>query len=270
MSMYEVFTAIDLLLSASCARRPYELVPGTVDRVHTSNIQMVCKAIEEGKGAYAAFIEALRRLMAVPIRHDERRPIVGVCGDFYTRITPSGNADLFARLEAMGCQVWPHPYLSGLLDGGTQLNLNRWLERGQFGLSLLSYLTATGTSTLSAPIREAVPKEIVRFCLTPDPDELRRLSAPYIGPRTNNLINENVSRIVDFIQRGADGVISAVGIGCMVGVTVDGAIRQIRRDYPEIPMVTLAYGTNEGPAQRIQLETFVHQVHTLARRRVSE
>jgi hypothetical protein len=61
--------------------------------------------------------------------------------------------------------------------------------------------------------------------------------------------------------------LSAVGIGCMVGVAADGAMARIRSDYPDIPMVTLAYGCTEGPAQRIKLETFVHQVHSAAQRR---
>jgi hypothetical protein len=53
----------------------------------------------------------------------------------------------------------------------------------------------------------------------------------------------------------------------MVGTVAAAAIPAIRRDHDNIPLVSLAYGGAEGPAQRIQLETFVHQVHEHFQRR---
>lgn len=267
MRMYEGIAAIDLLMAAACCRRPYEHVAGTVDQVFDEGVQAISEAVAHCESALPPFSEAISHMMDVPIVHGERRPIVGVCGDFYTRINPLGNANLFARLEALGCQVWPHTYLSGLFDYGLWLDLTRWVERGQLGRAMFKFVNKVGAEASSRPLQEAVPEEIAHYCVVPEPDHLQRIATPYIGPRTNYLISENVARMVDFVRRGADGVLSAVGIGCMVGVSADGAMARIRSDFPDIPMVTLSYGCTEGPAQRIKLETFVHQVHNAAQRR---
>jgi len=189
---------------------------------------------------------------------------VGVCGDLYTRTNAIGNADLFARLEAMGCQVWAHPYLSGLIDAGSQIHNERWANRGQLAPALLQWFNKIATGARSEPLRLALPPELARYSLDPQPAEARRRAAMYMGPKTNNIIVDSVAKMVDFAQGGADGIISAVGIGCMMGIVVDGAMRAMRRDHPDLPMVTLSYGCTEGPAQRVKLETFVHQVHQRA------
>jgi predicted CoA-substrate-specific enzyme activase len=264
--MYEGFAAIDLLISAACCRRPYERTPGAVDRVHAGNIRLVCEAIEARERAASAVAHGLARLLEVPVREGERRPVVGVCGDLYTRSNAVGNADLFARLEAMGCQVWAHPYLSGLVDTGTRFHHERWAARGQLKPSLLEFLTSFGSGLRSERLRRTVPDELARYCLNPPPDEVRRRAAVYLGRRTNNILVDPVAKMVDFATGGADGIISAVGIGCMMGVVADGVMNNLRRDYPGLPMVTLAYGCTEGPSQRVKLETFVHQVHERAKR----
>jgi hypothetical protein len=40
----------------------------------------------------------------------------------------------------------------------------------------------------------------------------------------------------------------------------------IRGDYDGAPIITLNYGGDEAPSQRIRLETFVEQVHARWRR----
>jgi hypothetical protein len=64
-------------------------------------------------------------------------------------------------------------------------------------------------------------------------------------------------------------VSGAIGIGCMVGIAASTTIGAIRNDHDDIPIISLAYGGKEGPAQQIQLETFIHQVRQRYARRVN-
>ena len=265
LRMYEGIAAMDILIAAACSRRPYEAEPGEVNRIHSDNVQMICSALAAGEWLDPTMDRAISRLLSVPKSDEPQRPIIGVCGDLYTRTNPIGNADLFARLEAMGCQVWAHPYLSGLLDAGSEIHRVRWANRGQLTPSMLQFVNRLITGARSDALRQALPPELAKFCDNPAPAEARRRAATYLGPISNNLIVDSVGKMVDYAQGGADGIISAVGIGCMMGVVVDGAMRHMRRDYPDLPMVTLSYGCNEGPAQRVKLETFVHQVHQRSR-----
>ncbi len=261
LNMYEGFAAVDILISAACCVRPYETAPGLVDRVHRENVALVCDTLARRGSGAAALDKALKRLLAVPRRHDEERPVVGVCGDLYTRSSAWGNAGLFARLEALGCQVWAHPYLAGLIDAGSRFQYERRANRGELGRTALEYLTSFATSARAQPLRRLVPPELAPYCLNPPPAETRRRAAAYLGSLSNNILVDPVAKMVDFAEGGADGVINAVGLGCMMGTVCDGVMRRMREDYPDLPMVTLAYGATEGPAGRVKLETFVHQVH---------
>jgi predicted CoA-substrate-specific enzyme activase len=265
--VYEGFAAVDILISAACLRRPYEQTPGSVNAVHQANLDRLCQALAQGKDPEDALQAGLADLLHLPVEPQPQRPIVGVCGDLYTRISRRGNADLFARLESMGCQVWAHPFMSGMLDTGIRIMLDRWVERGQLRMALTEFVQMCAAETCGPALRRHVPVEFAPFCLNPPPRDYRELATPYAGPRSNNLIVDILGKTVDFARRGADGVICAVGIGCMLGAAAEGGIREIRSDYTDIPMVTLAYGAAEGPAQRIKLETFVHQVHERARQK---
>jgi hypothetical protein len=105
-----------------------------------------------------------------------------------------------------------------------------------------------------------LPEDIVKVAVEPPVDELIRLAQPYVGLRTNYLILQVVAKAVDFLRRGAAGVISAAGINCMVGTAASSFLPAVRADFRQAPAVALFYGGAEGPAQRIRLETFVHQV----------
>jgi hypothetical protein len=99
--------------------------------------------------------------------------------------------------------------------------------------------------------------------------ELIRLARPYLGRRTHFLIVLTVAKIADFLHRGAAGVISAAGINCVVRTVTASLAPAIRAGYGDAPVLSLVYGSSEGPGQRIRLETFVHQVQERWRRRAA-
>ncbi|MBM3804287.1 MAG: hypothetical protein FJW26_18475 [Acidimicrobiia bacterium] len=105
--------------------------------------------------------------------------------------------------------------------------------------------------------------------MEPSAAELIRLAQPYVGPRTNYLILLGVAKTVDFLRRGASGVINAVGINCIVGTATSAVVPAIRNDFGQAPIITLTYGKSEAPTQRLRLETFVHQIHTCWRARAA-
>jgi hypothetical protein len=185
---------------------------------------------------------------------------VGVTGDLYTRIIPAGNAGLFDRLERAGCEVWPSPFFAQSTDLTAAQNLPRNLRRLRPANALGNGLARV----LIAPSRRgligALPEAAAALAAEPDAARLLELAAPYVGPYTNHLILVVVAKIADFLSRGASGVINAAGINCMVGTAVASAVPRVRDDFDCAPVVTLLYGGGEGPAQRIRLETFLHQV----------
>ena len=187
-------------------------------------------------------------------------PVVGVTGDLYTRMNPAGNAGPFRRLEQMGCEVWPSPFFATFTELLAALNFHTEAGRARIKDAAFDGLTWALVSGVRYRLVRRLPEEIVTAAVEPPVDELIRLAKPYVGPRTNYLILQVVAKAVDFLRRGAAGVISAAGINCMVGTAASSFLPAVRADFRQAPAITLFYGGAEGPAQRVRLETFVHQV----------
>ena len=260
IALYEGLTIIDYLIVAGCLTRPRELRPGAVDRALAEGYAAVGDAIAGGGDAGRCLRRCLERLDEVPLGPPKLRPIVGVTGDLYTRVNPAGNASLFARLEAMGCTVWPSPFFAASIDFEVPRNAARWLGRGVHKRAAREAAVAAVLGARASRLATLLDDELRPRCVEPPQPTLQRYAQRYVGADSNHLVRGLVAKLVDFAQRGADGAISAIGLGCMVGTSAAAAIPAIRRDHDGFPIASIAYGGAEGPAQQIRLETFVHQV----------
>ncbi len=269
VAMYEGLTLIDYLIVAGCLLRSRETVPGDVDRALQECYGMVEERGAARTSARACLVRCMARLGAVPLGPAAPRPVVGVTGDLYTRINAAGNGALYERLEAMGCAVWPSPFFGATSDFELPQNARRWLVRGEPKKALQDQATATVLRACAARLASVLDPEMRARCVEPAQAVLQDYAVRYVGANASHLVRGIVAKMVDFATRGADGVISAIGLGCMVGVTVSASIPAVRRDHGGLPIVSIAYGGTEGPAQQIQLETFVHQVKQRFERRTA-
>jgi predicted nucleotide-binding protein (sugar kinase/HSP70/actin superfamily) len=205
------------------------------------------------------------RLKSIPIRKGQR-PIVGIAGDLYTRQHPVANHNLFLKLEAMGCEVWPSPFLIDDVD----FSLKR-----SFGASVAKLRLHQAAATTLLILRKEVERWKVRKNLRealprlgePSSKEILEFVAPYIGWDNNQTLLLNIAKMVDFARRGADGVVNAICFNCMLGTVAEALAAQNRKDYNNIPLPTLIYGTTELSSEKSKLEAFVYQVHQFAKKK---
>jgi predicted CoA-substrate-specific enzyme activase len=261
MRLYEGILATDILLTLGTRLRPYEQQAGHIDCMLVAALEKLARAVREREGIDDVLVRLAVSLWKAPrTAKPGTLPVVGVTGDLYTRMNPAGNAGLFRRLEQMGCEVWPSPFFATLTDLVAALNFHNETGRVQIKDAALDGLTWALVSGVRYRLVRRLSEEIVRVSVEPPVDELIRLAQPYVGPRTSYLILQVVAKAVDFLRRGAAGVISAAGINCMVGTAASSFLAAVRADFRQAPALALFYGGAEGPAQRIRLETFVHQV----------
>jgi predicted nucleotide-binding protein (sugar kinase/HSP70/actin superfamily) len=240
-----------------CETRPYEIVPGSADAVHRENLDDLAASLERGE-VLKWTERAIQRMESVRADRSQPRPIVGVAGDIYTRINSSANKDLFHTLEAMGCEVWPSPLLTDTTDFSFANATVRLRREGKYPEAAVSrgltwrkdYETWRITRRLGRMVHG--PRE-------PSYRETMRMATPYVGPRSMELMLLGVGKMVQFATQGADGVLHAICLNCMVGTASAGLLDRIRRDF-DVPVVNLVYATTEPPAHRTRLEAFVHQV----------
>ena len=250
--------AIELLVKALCEVRPYETVPGAADCTHHASLRRIESAIAEGD-VVEALDESLRALGAIPVQRNGGRPVVGIAGDIYTKVNPAGNNGLYRWLEDRGLEVWPAPFQIDVVvfgisrrffESAAKLSLKGLLLHGSIALRRLLDVWK---------IHRVAARRIARL-EEPGYRAMQALAAPYMPNEEHELLFLNTVKIVDFARRGADGIINATCFNCMVGNASAAIVEKVRRDYPDLPIVTAVYAGGEDPSRRMVLEAFVSQV----------
>jgi predicted nucleotide-binding protein (sugar kinase/HSP70/actin superfamily) len=261
LRLYEGLSAVDFLYVLATRLRAYELQNGMMDGIFTDAVGEIAHAVAEKRSVEIALVRGVRALMATQRSGNPGdRPVVGVTGDLYTRINPVGNMGLFHKLESMGCEVWPSPYFVASVD------ITAWRDSRRDAYRL--HIKDAFWGTLSSGITTGVFKRLFRnidpqalaLATEQKPSRLVELAEPFVSEHTNWLVLLGVGKIADFIECGVRGVINAVAVNCMAGVAIDSALPLLRSTYPDTPIITLTYGSTEGPAQHIRLETFIYTV----------
>jgi predicted CoA-substrate-specific enzyme activase len=256
--------AIDLLVKAACEIRPYETERGRTAEIHRQNLRLIEAAIV-GDEVLVALDAGLRALAVVPMARTRRRPVVGVAGDIYTKANAAANSDLYQWLEDQGLEVWPSPFQVDLLDFDIISRLRHSVAHLELPELLVSSTLALRRAYHVWRVRNVVGRRLEHLH-EPGYLELKALAGPYMPNEEHRLLYINVAKIVDFARHGADGVINAISLNCMVGNASAAIIEKIRRDYDDIPIITAVYAGGEDPARRLGLEAFVSQVKAHRRR----
>ncbi|MBI5486171.1 MAG: hypothetical protein HY905_02440 [Deltaproteobacteria bacterium] len=256
--LWRGLVSADLLVRWLCEHRPYEVKAGAADAVHAANLRDLEDSVA-GDDMAGFISRSLERMDTVEVDRSVPRPLVGISGDIYTRINPAANLQLFRTLEEMGCEVWPAPFLTDAAHFGMANSVVRgWRESvyheaaAVFALTLRKDLEAWRVSRkLSSRLRRGGE---------PGYREILRLTAPYVSNRSVEALILDVGKMADFANRGADGIVHAICLNCMLGTAAAALLGRLRHDY-HVPTVSLVYGSGESPALRTRLEAFVHQVH---------
>jgi predicted CoA-substrate-specific enzyme activase len=261
LSLYEGLTAVDFLYVLATRLRAYEQQTGTVDAIFTDAVTRVSHAVANKRSVETELAGGVRALLATQRDGSPGdRPIVGVTGDLYTRIHPVGNRGLFRHLESMGCEVWPSPYFVASVDITAWRDSRRDAHRLRIKDAFWETLSWGVTTGVVKRLFRNIDPQVLALAAEQKPSRLVELAEPFVSEHTNWLVLLGVGKIADFIECGVQGVINAVAVHCMVGVAIDSALPLLRGTYPDVPIITLTYGSTEGPAQHIRLETFVHTV----------
>lgn len=225
------------------------------------SLDAVSEAVAARKDVGGVLGMATDKLWQVPrVQDPGSRPVVGVTGDLYSRTNSVGNARLFQRLELMGCEAWPSPFFATTTDLVARLEGPRFIEHGYLRAAAMEGLAWAVTGRARYRLTRNLSPKTLALAVEPPVDELIRLAHPFVGRGTNYLIVLTAAKIVDFLRRGAAGVINAAGLNCAVATAAASVIPTIRAEFKDAPIITLIYGTNEAPSQQLRLETFVEQL----------
>lgn len=265
-NMYEGLFAIELLLRLRCRLKPYEIEPGKTEETYEECLKLIEESVAKGN-VFEGFKKSLEKFSKIRIQHKFRKPIVGIAGDIYTRINSFANDDLFSYLENSGFEVIPAPFEIDIIDFAIEKNFFTSIKNLNLIKSFPHALLYARKSLMrkkyiSTLLKLNVPID-KKYIHEPNYKEAMMLAKPYFKNAANEVILLNIAKINDFIRKGAQGIINAMCLNCMVGTSSQVIIENIKREY-KIPMISLVYSTKETQSQRMLLDAFIEQVRNLS------
>lgn len=236
--LWDVTLAGDLVYKMICARRPYEMTPGSVDARAEEAMGSMERVIEARGDVLGCLGRALESIASVPVAY-EARPLVGIVGEIYVRCNPFCNDSLVRTIERCGGEAWLSP-------------VSEWIAYTQYMERHLARLNGAG------PLGRLFVGLKARYML----GRLHRFetfAAPYLPERTEPPVEEvlgigkahlpiifegeailTLGRTEVFLRDGAAMVINCAPFGCMPGNITKTLFAPVQERHGK-PVITLFY-----------------------------
>jgi predicted nucleotide-binding protein (sugar kinase/HSP70/actin superfamily) len=220
------------------------------------------------------FLHDAGRSFAELPKNDEEKPLIGIIGEIFVRHNAFANENIIRKIEALGGQVWLAPieewiYYVNLM--GLRKSLVRLRYKGFSRKNATDILTTMITRRVQNKIEHEFSKPFEGFLRTlkePSTKEILANASPYVHDSFEGETILSMGKSVDFVKKGASGIISAMPFGCMPGTIVTALLKGLKQDKG-IPCLSIAYDGAEATCSDIQLEAFMHQSGKYSKRAVS-
>jgi predicted nucleotide-binding protein (sugar kinase/HSP70/actin superfamily) len=254
--LWQGVVAVDMLQKALWESRPYEQVAGQADAIYSRSLETVSRALERRSDPRPALREAYASFQAME-RVPRDRPVIGIVGEIYIRANRFGNENIVRAIERLGGEARVAP-------------VGEWL--------LYTNETARMGARMSRAWRDLLQAFIMRF--VQERDERRLLASfngnlqslhepsiaetlerarPYLHHSFEGEAVLSVGKAVDYILRGASGIVNVMPFACMPGTISGALLKRVCEDHGNIPLLTIAYEGQQDSQTVTRLEAFLHQ-----------
>ncbi|HSV31005.1 MAG TPA: acyl-CoA dehydratase activase [Atribacteraceae bacterium] len=252
--------AVDILEKALFQTRPYEMEKGQTEQIFWESVDDVCRAIRE-KGSLPPLFSAMKRsrerFASLAIDRTNRRPVIGLVGEFYLRSNRFSNQDLVAQIETLGGEVWSAP-------------VYEWFLYRNFRRSMRAALSGRHLFRLKNSLMDRVMKRDEHKLITafedyldnahePPTKQILELAAPYIHQSFEGEAIMTVGKGIDFARKGLAGIVSVMPFTCLPGTISHAVMKRVRREEGGIPFLNMVYDGLEQSTDQTRLEAFMHQ-----------
>lgn len=237
--------ASDLLRKMLHRTRPYETRRGDADAVHRASIHRIERVLEkpglpasERKAQLSQALEESRdEFRRVPAKYTRRRPLIGVVGEIFCRLTPFTNDFMLRKLEEFGAEC----SLAHVTEWLWYTNVEqkkRLKQTGQtFSKAMLAALIKNYIQHKDEHELARVFEEDLKGYEEPPVQAILKYSEPYL-PHTGALgeMTLSVGKAIYHYHQGCDGVVDISPFTCMNGIVTEAIYPTVSRDYDHIPI----------------------------------
>jgi predicted CoA-substrate-specific enzyme activase len=247
---------IDIMQKCLHETRPYETTKGETEEVYNYHLSKVTDAVKGANGSVNEFLKKMQSDFKAIKKTNEKKPLIGMIGEIFVRLNAFSNENLIKKIERLGGEVWLAPmeewinYINAM--GMRHATAKRDLP-DMLNLTLTRFVQRRIEHDLCHPFERHL-----KTLKEPTTNDIMKKAAPYVHESFEGETILSMGKAVDFVQRGASGVVSAIPFGCMPGVIVDTLLRGLKKDTG-IPCLSIPYDGNEDTGAMIQLEAFMYQ-----------
>ncbi|MCI1978634.1 MAG: acyl-CoA dehydratase activase-related protein [Bifidobacteriaceae bacterium] len=264
----KAFLLGDLMLKCLLRVRPYEVEPGSADKLYHEWDAIVRETIEHhGHSATAKADPSIGRSYftygslakaivtsfdAFPLRNIPRKPRVGVVGEILVKFHPDANNHVINVIETQGCEA----VMPGITEFMVQnLYTADWNKRtlGTGGNLKVKGVMRDIVELYEKPIRKAIDLAHGKFTQDLPMDQLveKASSVTSVGVQAGEgwlLTGE----IMELIDSGTPNIICAQPFACLPNhVTGRGMFNEIRRQRADANIVSIDYDPGSSEANQL-------------------
>ena len=258
---WEGLHVYDILFQLYLRIRPTASNKTQLDQVYENCCKKMFDALSEGR-ARQGIDEALHELYQVPKSDTSPRPIVAVTGDYYTRVVPFANNQVYDQVEALGATIWPPPTLSDSFKMSVLRDLNRDLRNNDslriVGDAIFYLFMAASEFRVKGSLQDkktfnATVSDYLGFGMWKN-------ASRYVDTRLPAGITAPIATAIEQLNSGADGILNLMTLNCLFATVVTATLSRALKERPGISMLTLIYDGLKKTNEKTRVEAFMDQV----------
>jgi predicted nucleotide-binding protein (sugar kinase/HSP70/actin superfamily) len=256
---------IDLLDKKLRETRPYEVKPGTTDRVYKECLDEFCQAIIERRDIAERLKRCRERLDEVET-HIMDKPVIGIVGEIFVRSNHFSNSYIIRMIEDLGGEVWLPPITEWILY--TNYTRKLLLKEKKKYLSLVGLLLKDFFQRRTEDRIAEIFRGSIKNLEEPGIEDTLEYSRRFLDPSFEGEAVLSIGKSIDFISKGASGLVNVMPFTCMPGTIVTSILKLVREQNENIPCLYMAFDGLEQTNTKTRLEAFMHQATQFHKRRL--
>ncbi|MCR5594786.1 MAG: 2-hydroxyacyl-CoA dehydratase [Lachnospiraceae bacterium] len=235
----------DIMMRCIYRMRPYEVTPGSTEKLHQEWIQKSIDYINGKHHSIARFRNLCRQMVrdfdAIPIT-DVKKPRVGIVGEILVKFAPFANNYLVDLLESEGAEA----VCPDLMDFMLYCFYNQIYKADHLGTSVKTKIVSKIGISAIEWLRSAAVDEL---------NKSEHFDAPISIYTTKDYAKTIVDlgnqtgegwfltgEMIELIHHGVSNIVCTQPFGCLPNHVVGkGVIKQIRHNYPGANIVAIDY-----------------------------
>ena len=243
----------DLFMRVVYHTRPYEKVPGSVNKLHKKWEKICIRDLHRGSHNFSKICrDIVREFDAIPLNEDVKKPRVGIVGEILVKFLPSANNHLVDLLEEEGAEA----VMPDLLDFLFYSFYNANYKYEYLGKSKKSKVINNGIIKVLEEIRKPMRKaleESKRFEAPKPIETIAEYARPIVS--IGNETGEGwflTGEMVELIKSGTPNIVCAQPFACLPNHIIGkGVIKKLRNVYPDANITPIDFDPGASEVNQI-------------------